>query len=316
MLHLFSRKNQKLDIMKKKILGVVATLCLTSFVSCSQDGSLIQGKEANPAQEKAQTQKAEHKPHRYGGWYCPDNVVGLPAVNIENWKTVPVVDDRMPTKEDTKQGASLIFVDPEEYPNAQPLDMQLPRLAKFYTPHVKREDLVIIIQAFRIGEDSIVGFRYLNGGNGSAHFREVNFLTDTQIDQIPKMRFVSFSIEIQATQEEIYKVLTNPEKAQEFNQVFDEGDKLKKDWRSGLNVNYYYPNPGVLISSYSDRLFGSFYIQNDYHEQNYTQKFLLMEDSEKKTTELKIVCGPYGSDYEDQKRVIAKWAQKVKELSE
>ena len=34
------------------------------------------------------------------------------------------------------------------------------------------------------------------------------------------------------------------------------------------------------------------------------------------TTELKIVCGPYGKEFDTQKDIISTWAQKVKELSE
>ena len=47
----------------------------------------------------------------------------------------------------------------------------MPKLARFYNIHSGKRELVIIIQALNISNDSIVGFRYLNGGNGSARLR-------------------------------------------------------------------------------------------------------------------------------------------------
>ena len=42
---------------------------------------------------------AEKEPHKYGGWYCPDNLNGFPAVDINNWENVPIVNGRMATKD-------------------------------------------------------------------------------------------------------------------------------------------------------------------------------------------------------------------------
>ena len=65
----------------------------------------------------------KQEPHKYGGWYCPDNLNGFPAVDISNWESVPVVNGRMATKEETHNGISLIFVDDLKYPNAKALDI-------------------------------------------------------------------------------------------------------------------------------------------------------------------------------------------------
>ncbi len=63
-------------------------------------------------------------------------------------------------------------------------------------------------------------------------------------------------------------------------------------------------------------MYGCFYVQNDYENFNYTEKFFLVEDEKTGVTELKIVCGPYKEDYEIQKNILADWGQKVKEMSE
>lgn len=289
-------------------------LLLISFTSCSQNKKTIDHSDVEISNHK--NKKIKTEPHRYGGWYCPDNLNGFPAVDINSWKSVPVVNGRMPTKEETRNGTSLIFPDTLKYPNAKILDITMPKLASFYNESSKRDDLIIVIQAINVDNDSIVGFRYLNGGNGSARLNKVKFLSDNEIEMIPASRFVSLNIKINATQDTIWKVLTKSENAEFLQTTFDKNNKLKADWRKGTNVNYHYPNTGFLTSSYANKLFGNFYIQNDYNYLQYNEKFLLLENNQTKNTELKIVSGPYGDDFEIQKKILNNWAEKVKELSE
>ena len=58
------------------------------------------------------------------------------------------------------------------------------------------------------------------------------------------------------------------------------------------------------------------FFQNDFENLDYTEKFLLLEDSETKHTTLKIACGPFKDDFETQQSILTNWAEKVKELSE
>ena len=283
-------------------------------MSCSQNK-----KNDNKIAEEASIIKKEAintEPHKYGGWFCPDNLNGFPPVDISNWKNVPIVNGRMSTKEETQNGISLIYIDTLKYPNAKALDITMPKLASFYSKYSKREDLIIVIQAFKVNNDSIVGFRYLNGGNGSARLNEVRFLSNNEIEMIPASRFVSINVKIKATQDSIWEVLTKPKNARTLQTMFDKDKKLKIDWGETSNVNYYYPNNGSLTSSYSGKLFGNYYIQNDYDNSQYNEKFLLLENEQTQITELKIVCGPYIDDFETQKNILNNWAIKVKELSE
>jgi len=300
--------------MKNKTFNLLIVICLTSLSSCLQNNKPIDKKDLEVENQINKPVKTE--PHKYGGWYCPDNLNGFPAVDISDWKNVPVVNGRMATKEETQNGKSLIFIDAEKYPNAKPLDITMPKLASFYNEYSKREDLIIVIQAINIDNDSIVGFRYLNGGNGSARLKEVRFLPDNEIEMITASRFVSLNININASQDIIWEVLTNTENIEILQPIFDKENELKPDWRKTSNVNYHYPNSGILTSSYANKLFGNFYIQNDYDYLQYNEKFLLLENEQTKNAELKIVCGPFGDDFEARKNILNNWAQKVKELSE
>jgi len=300
--------------MKIETLKLLITLLLISFTSCSQVNKPVDDNASQISTPKSAPVKSE--PHRYNGWYCPDNLNGFPAVDINYWKTVPVVNGRLATKEETRNGSSLIFIDTLKYPNAKALDITLPKLASFYNEHSKREDLIIVIQAVNVENDSIVGFRFLNGGNGSARLKEVKILLDNEIETIPSSQFVSYNIKINATQDKVWEILTKPENTKNLQPIFDKKHALKSDWRKISNINYHYQNNGMLISSYANKLFGNYYIQNDYNHIQYNEKFLLLENEQTKSTELKIVCGPFGDDFETQKNILNNWAKKVKELSE
>ena len=296
--------------MKCNPISILGLIGIITFLGCSPKSQITENKETvSPLIEVENTE-----PHRYGGWYCPDNLNGFPAVDIANWKAVPVVNGRMPTKEETQTETSLIFVDPKKHPNAKVLDMTLPLLARYYNQSSHREELIIVIQAFKVNNDSIVGFRYLNGGNGSAWLSEINLLTNSEIKSIAASQFVSHNIKIEASKDTIWKVLTHTKYAEELRPFFDKDNQLKQGWRAKTNVNYLYSLSGVSTASFANQLYGNFYVQNDYS--TYTEKFLLLEDQETHHTEFKIVCGPFGADYETQKSILYDWAQKVKELSE
>lgn len=302
--------------MKNEAIKVFIVLFLITLASCSQQNKTVAPEGVEEEIANLNTVEEKSEPHRYGGWYCPDNLNGFPAVDIADWENVPVVNDRMATQEETREGSALIFVDMEKYPNAKPLDITMPKLARFYNRSTDREDLIIVIQALNIDNDSIVGFRFINGGNGSARLSEINLLSDNEVAKIPASRFVSQTVEIKATQAKIWEIITNSDNAESLRPTFDSENKLKSDWRKATNVNYNNQNTGALTASYAEMLYGCFYVQNDYEQLDYSEKFLLIENQETGITELKIVCGPFAADFAAQKSVLNNWGQKVKTLSE
>ena len=259
---------------------------------------------------------AEVEPHSYGGWYCPDNLSNFPPIDIKEWSNVSVVNNRMATKEETQNGTSLIFVDQKKYPNAKPLNLTMPKLARYYNYSSQRNEIIIVIQALNINNDSIVGFRYLNGGNGSARLKDVSFISDNEANKMLESKFVTLKIEVKATKNKIWDILIKPAYSSLLQPTFDKGNVLPHEWRLSTNINYYYPKSGKSTALYTDEMFGNYYIQNDYKYLHYTEKIFLSENSETKTTEFTIVCGPFDKDFEVKKMILNNWAEKVKELSE
>jgi len=301
-------------IMKIKGCKICLITGLVALSSCSQYNRTASKNDPNLS--SSETESMHVPSHRYGGWYCPDNLNGFAPVDIKKWKQVPVINGRMPTKEETQNGSSLIFVDLAKYPNAKPLNISVPKLASFYNQSSKRYELVIIIQAINVDHDSIVGFRYLNGGNGSARLSEVKILSDSEISKIPNSQFITQTVGIHANAIDVWNVLTQYTYSKVLQGFFDSDNTLPEDWRIHSNVNYHYANAGKVTASYADMLYGSYYIQNDYDNLHYNEKFLILESQDTSMVELKIVTGPYGNDYKAQEQIINGWVQKVKELSE
>ena len=266
--------------MKKKAFIVLIVLCITSFTACLQNNRTADNKDIEVSNQRNET--IETEPHRYGGWYCPDNLNGFPAVDIRNWESVPVVNGRMATKEETQNGTSLILVDDKKYPDARPLDIKMPKLARYYNYSSGKKEIIIIIQALKISNDSVVGFRYLNGGNGSARLNEVKFLSDNEIENISSSRFITLNVEINASKVEIWEVMTEPEYNKTLQAVFDKENTLKHDWKKSSKVNFKYLDAGIITSEFAGNLYGNQYIQIDceYGDYQYVEKFLLSENEQ------------------------------------
>lgn len=295
------------------MLGVVSVLILGSCAQHTETAHVEKELEVAGSQTESETKTP---PHRYGGWYCPDNLHGFPAVNLADWDQVPVIHDRLPTEEEAKSESSLILVDTEAYPDAHALPIKMPKLATFQSPYTNREEIIIVIQAIYVSGDSIVGFRYLNGGNGSARINEVNFLSDDEIAQIPPYQFAHASIEMDAKQEDIWPILREEKYLASLEPTFNQNKTLPEIWRANTNVNYAYANSGAPTAQYGELLYGCYYIQNDYENHYFTEKFWMLEDEETGKTTLEIVCGPFLTDLETEQKKTEALAKEVKRLVE
>lgn len=287
------------------------------FSSCDQKNDPINKIETSIKVE--QPLKLKYKTqHPYGGTSCPDNLRGFPPVDIQELDKVPVVQGRLPTEEETRNGNSLMYFDPIKSPSARSLDMKLPKLARYYSDYTKKNELVIVIQVVEVENDTVVGFRYLNGGNGSAWFSEVTFSSEEEIKKLGATPFVSNNVEINASKEIIWEVITSPTYAKELGEMFDANAFLESDWENGSKVYFKYEPDNVVTTGIITASWENLYIQVDYNFDgyHYAEKFLILENENTNTTQLHIACGPYGEDFEDQIIVWNNWLQKVKELSE
>ena len=74
---------------------IILSLLIVSFNllnACAQKDASEAGADTPTEETKAPTEKADV--HRYGGWYCPDNLGGFPPVDVASLDAVPVVHER------------------------------------------------------------------------------------------------------------------------------------------------------------------------------------------------------------------------------
>jgi hypothetical protein len=302
------------------IVKIVLLLLLSHlFVlsSCSQEDPRNRVEVVEGEAKKVEPKEARAS-HPYGGWYCPDNLFGFPAVDIDTFQQLQVITDRLPTREETRSGQSLIFVDVEKYPEARPIEANLPRLARYYNEHTEKDELIIVIQALEIGQDSVVGFRYVNGGNGSSWWDEVRFLEAKEIQAERATSFVSEQIDIEANRSNIWKVLTDSTFAKTL--AADLGDGVYKDSDWVRDAKVYNKNLlGVTLSvGKLTAIWPEMYIQMDYkfNGQHFVEKVFLHQREQDGLTTMQFVAGPYGEDFENRKRYWKKYLTQLKVLSE
>ena len=120
--------------------------------------------------------------------HCPDNPDFQP-LDIKSWLKAPALNRRLPTLAETEDGTSLIYYDPIVYPDAKAFDINLPRLASFANPYTNKVDTVIVIQVVQTDLDTIVGYRYLTGGNGTYNFKSFHFLSDEEVRKAVEKNF-------------------------------------------------------------------------------------------------------------------------------
>ena len=96
-------------MIQSKVLLFLATTSL--FIhSCAQEAQTSnQCSETIEKEGKTEDENPNDEPHQYSGWYCPDNF-GFKPVDISDLSSVPVVRDRMPSKEETQNGTSLMYL--------------------------------------------------------------------------------------------------------------------------------------------------------------------------------------------------------------
>ena len=308
--------------MRKKLILSILMINFVLLTSCDQideSNNDASNSTVETSIEEEQPIKSKYKTiHQYGGWSCPDNLRGFPPVNIQEMDKVPVVNGRLPTKEETQNGTSLMYFDTTEIPNARPLDMAMPKLARYYSEYTKKNELVLVIQAVAVEKDTVVGFRYLNGGNGSAWFGEVSFVSEEEINKIGATPFVFVNSEIKAPQKIIWEVITSPTYAKLLGEAFDENAFIESDWTENAKVHFKYAPDSLVSTGIITALWENMYIQVDYNFDgyHYAEKFLILGNENNNSSKLQMVAGPYGEDIEAQKTVWNNWLQKVKEISE
>ncbi len=301
--------------MQYKILNILCILCLTAFMSFSQSNTTNENNKADKTLEKVNTKHQE--PHRYGGWYCPDNF-GFTPVDIMKLDEVPAIADRLPTEQELHDNMSLINVDTEKYPDARALEMDLPRVASIYSERKGMSELIIVIQAIVVQEDSVVGYRFANGGNGSAWLSDVTFLSEDEVAGMGSLPFFYSKSVLNATTKEIWSAISKTDYFKQLGQKFDKKEFFSSEWDSKTQAHLNLDTDGEKASGYVGMVYGNYYLHIDYNRDgfHYSEKLLMMENHEDSTTQLFFASGPFPEDFEKHKANLDSWVKAITKDSE
>ncbi|MCB0553285.1 MAG: hypothetical protein KDD02_07010 [Phaeodactylibacter sp.] len=289
---------------------------LLIFVSCSSQQTTKEHSQT-PVEELVTIVSNKAEPHQYGGWYCPDNF-GFAPVDIQKLDEVPAIAGRLPTQQELRENKSLIAVDTAKYPDARALEMDLPRVARIYSGHSGMNELIIVIQAIIVSQDTIVGYRFPNGGNGSARLSEVTFLPEDEVAGMGSQPFYYSRLVLKASKEDIWKAITRTDYFQQLGEKFDKQDFFSSEWTSGSEAHLKLGTDGEQATGYVGTVYGNAYLHIDYDRDgfHYSEKLLLIENQEDRTTEFFFASGPYPKDFEKQKSKWDSWFKAVKKASE
>jgi len=276
---------------------------LLVFVSCNSQEATKEHSET-PREEPEPLAEKKKEPHQYGGWYCPDNF-GFVPVDVQKLDAVPAIADRLPTEQELRDNKSLIAVDTAQYPDARALEMELPRVARIHSTHKGMDELIIVIQAIvvmedTVMEDTVVGYRFANGGNGSAWLSEVTFLSADEVAGMGSQPFYYSTSVLNASKEDIWRAITKTDYAKGLGEKFNQREFFAAEWTPESHARLDFSSFREKASGYVATVFGNVYLHIDYDREgfHYSEKLLMIENQENHTTELFFASGPYPDDFE------------------
>lgn len=280
-------------------LSAFSFILLFTWACSSKESTLdseaaLQEEITSKESENAEPVRKRRPPHPYGGWYCPDNF-GFEPVDISQLKLVEAISHRLPTEQELKDHKSLIKVDLNEHPTAKALDMDLPRVARVYSNANGIQELAIIIQAIVVDADTIVGYRFVNGGNGSAWYSDVEFLSESEVNQMGPRPFFFGKETVKASKEDIWRAMCRTDYARGLAEKFNQQFLFFAEWSRVEEAHLEYESAEEQANGFIGTVFGNAYLHIDYQrgDLHYSEKMLLLENDETGTTEVFFAAGPF-----------------------
>ena len=289
---------------------------LLIFASCNSQESAKEQTETQ-TEELGPVLTEKKEPHRYGGWYCPDNF-GFVPVDIQKLDKVPAIANRLPTEQELQNNMSLINVDTAKYPDASALEMDLPRVASIHSEHKGMSELIIVIQAIVVQGDTVVGYRFANGGNGSAWMSDITFLSEDEVTSMGSLPYFYSKSVLKAKTPDIWKAITKTDYFKQLGEKFNKEAFFSSEWNPESQADLKFDTDVEKATGYVGMVYGNYYLHIDYIRDgfHYSEKMLFMENEEDNTTEFFFARGPYPKGFETQKANLDSWISSVKEASE
>lgn len=168
-------------------------------------------------------------------------------------------------------------------------------------------ELIIVIQAIVVHNDTIVGYRFANCGNGSARIREVTFLSKDEVTAMGSQPFYYSKSVIKATIKDIWKAMGKTDYFKQLGKKFNKQEFFASEWDSKSEAQLSLVTNGEKAAGFVGMVFGNYYLHIDYDRNgfHYSEKLLMMENQNDHTTEFFFASGPFPMDFEKRKTDLA-----------
>src|SRR5690606_19838732 len=104
-----------------------------------------------------------------------DNEHKWTAFEINSWKTIPVINGKIATESDAKNGVAVFCL--KNIAEHKAFEIDLPKLAYLTNENDNSKKLIVVIQAESTEKGVVIGYRSPNGGNGACFLYELEFLS-------------------------------------------------------------------------------------------------------------------------------------------
>jgi hypothetical protein len=95
-------------------------------------------------------------------------------IEIDKWDETPYLAHRVATEKDVIEGTATFYISGAN--NHKQIDIKLPSMAILIDQDTHEELKVIIIQAEQADDRQLIGYRFIDGGNGVCTMDEVKLI--------------------------------------------------------------------------------------------------------------------------------------------
>ena len=96
-------------------------------------------------------------------------------IELNNWSEIPHVSGRLATEEDVKNGNATFLIDGKGKEH-KALKIKIPSLAYHINQETKEKTPVVVIQGEKVGDQKVIGIKYLDGTDGVCLLFELEFV--------------------------------------------------------------------------------------------------------------------------------------------
>ena len=96
-------------------------------------------------------------------------------IDIKNWTEIPHVSGRLATEEDVNNGNATFRID-DKGQEHKALNIKIPSLAYHIDQETNEKTPVVVVQGEQIGDQKIIGIKYLDGTDGVCFLFELEFV--------------------------------------------------------------------------------------------------------------------------------------------